>query len=48
MKAFHLGRLIVLVLLALVLAAPLGACGKRGGLEPPDKESEYPRTYPSE
>ncbi len=48
MKAFPLGRLIALVLLAIALAAPLGACGKKGGLEPPDKESEYPRTYPSE
>ena len=48
MKAFHLGRLIALVRLAIALAAPLGACGKKGPLEPPDKESEYPRTYPSE
>ncbi|MFN4090845.1 MAG: hypothetical protein ACK4QW_17630 [Alphaproteobacteria bacterium] len=34
------------VLLAVGLA--LGACGKRGNLEPPDgRKPDYPRTYPS-
>ncbi len=47
MKAFHLGRLIALVLLAIALAAPLGACGKKGSPQPPEgKEPTYPVKYP--
>ncbi len=36
------------LLLALALAAPLIACGKKGSLDPPpDKDkTEYPRQYP--
>lgn len=37
-------RLFVTLMLALALAAPLGACGKKG---PPDKpDAGYPHTYP--
>lgn len=42
-------RLIFAILVALSVAAPLGACGKKGDPRlPPDKSDEYPRTYPSE
>lgn len=35
------------MLLALAVVPALGACGKKGDLEPPPgEESEYPRTYP--
>ena len=35
------------LILALVIALPLTACGKKGDLEaPPGKKTEYPRTYP--
>ena len=41
-------RLSMLFMLALLLALPLGACGKRGPLDPPaDEETTYPRTYPT-
>jgi len=34
-------------MLICALAAPLGACGKKGPNEPPPgKKSEYPRPYP--
>lgn len=39
-------RIVVVTLVALALAAPLGACGKKGDLEPPEK-SEFPKTYPT-
>lgn len=45
-KGAGLGRLVTLLLLAAVMAAPLAACGKKGSLEPPP-DSEYPRKYPS-
>ena len=36
------------VLIALVLAFALTACGKKGPPEPPEgKEVTYPRTYPT-
>ncbi len=39
-------RKIVLILAILVVAAPLGACGKKGSVKnPPD--TTYPRKYPS-
>ena len=39
-------RLLILLLVC-AMAAPLGACGKKGDLEPPPgKESEFPRQYP--
>lgn len=38
---------LLLTALVLALALPLGACGKRGDLEPPEGEKhEYPRVYP--
>jgi predicted small lipoprotein YifL len=44
MKAIRL----LIALAAIVLAISLSACGKRGDPEPPNKESTYPRTYPSQ
>jgi predicted small lipoprotein YifL len=41
-------RLLILFLLALFAAAPLGACGKKGPPEaPPGEEGTYSRQYPS-
>ena len=41
-------RLLTLFLLALLAAAPLGACGKKGPPEPPPGEEDtYTRQYPS-
>ncbi len=36
------------LLLALALATPLGACGKKGSLDPPpdEKKVEFPKKYP--
>lgn len=42
----HAGRIALMLMLVAVLAAPLGACGKKGTLEPPE-DSEYPREYPA-
>ena len=39
-------RIIVLIVSVLLLAAPLGACGKKGDPKPPDKNSTYPQHYP--
>ncbi len=41
-------RYLTMALVALfALGAMLGACGKKGSLEPPPgKKSEFPRTYP--
>ena len=40
-------RRLLVVLLLCALAAQLGACGKKGELEPPEGEkSEFPRQYP--
>ena len=40
-------RLILIVVLAIALAVPLAACGKKGSIEaPPKKKSEFPRQYP--
>lgn len=39
-------RFIATALVALALAAPLGACGKKGDLEPPE-DSRFPKTYPT-
>lgn len=44
--------LCITLLVALLLAGGLSACGKKGGLEPPpsgegQKENKYPRTYPA-
>jgi predicted small lipoprotein YifL len=39
-------RKLLLIVLVLAMAAPLGACGRKGHLDtPPD--SEYPRQYPA-
>jgi predicted small lipoprotein YifL len=48
MTARRIWRAALALLLALAIAAPLGACGKKGKLEPPDEKSDYPRTYPRE
>ena len=39
-------RIIVLIVSVLLLAAPLGACGKKGDPKPTDKNSTYPQQYP--
>lgn len=39
-------RFLVLFFAALLLAAPLSACGKKGDPKPPDKNSSYPQQYP--
>jgi predicted small lipoprotein YifL len=36
------------LMLALALAAPLAACGRKGDLDPPEGSDErYPRQYPA-
>ena len=39
-------RIIVLIVSVLLLAAPLGACGKKGDPKTLDKNSTYPQQYP--
>lgn len=39
-------RIVVLIFAALLFAAPLTACGKKGDPKPPDKNSTYPEQYP--
>lgn len=39
-------RIVTVLLLALALAAPLGACGKKGDPKPPDRNSDFPKQYP--
>ena len=39
-------RVLTSLMLALLVALPLAACGKKGDLEPPPG-SEFPRKYPS-
>lgn len=39
-------RSISVFLAALLLAATLSACGKKGDPRPPDKNSSYPQQYP--
>lgn len=41
-----MNRILVLIFSILLLAAPLGACGKKGDPKPPDKSSTYPQQYP--
>jgi predicted small lipoprotein YifL len=37
---------LALIFAALLFAAPLSACGKKGDPKPPDKNSSYPQKYP--
>ena len=39
-------RLLNLLVLAFFLTASLSACGKKGDPKPPNKDTQYPRTYP--
>ncbi|MEX2616841.1 MAG: hypothetical protein WD767_12170 [Alphaproteobacteria bacterium] len=39
-------RFLILLLLTVSLAAPLGACGKKGDPQPPGRDSDFPRQYP--
>ncbi len=40
-------RFVALLLIACVLAFPLGACGKKASPDPPPgTQSEFPRQYP--
>ena len=41
-----MSRFFVLLLLTIALAAPLGACGKKGDPKPPSRDSDFPRQYP--
>ena len=40
-------RFLVLFFAALLFAAPLSACGKKGDPKAPDKNSTYPQQYPT-
>lgn len=41
------GRIVLALLLAVMLAAALDACGKKAAPEPsPGQKSEFPRQYP--
>lgn len=41
-------KLLLLLAVALALAAPLAACGKKGPLKPPPGEqTDFPRQYPT-
>lgn len=42
----RLVRLSAVLLIALAMAAPLAACGKKGANKPPE-DATYPRTYPT-
>ncbi len=39
-------RKLLLIVLVLAMAAPLGACGRKGHLDPP-RDCNYPRHYPN-
>jgi len=39
-------RILALIFAALLIAAPLSACGKKGDPKPPDKSSSFPQKYP--
>ncbi len=41
-----MSQFLTLILAAMLLAAPLTACGKKGDPKPPDKNSAYPQQYP--
>jgi len=40
-------RRILIALIVVGLLAPLGACGRKGSLQPPP-DSTYPRDYPTQ
>jgi hypothetical protein len=45
----HRGASLRAVVLLALLLLPLGACGKKGPLEPPaDEPNTYPKVYPRE
>jgi hypothetical protein len=42
-------RTLVLILVAIALALPMAACGRKSEVKPPpgqESESDYPRQYP--
>ncbi len=39
-------RILALVFVAILAAAPLTGCGKKGDPKPPEKSSTYPQQYP--
>ena len=41
-----MNRILVLIISVLLLAVPLGACGKKSDPKPPNKNSSYPQQYP--
>ncbi|MCZ6765202.1 MAG: hypothetical protein O7C63_09735 [Alphaproteobacteria bacterium] len=44
--SLKIGRVLAALCVLALVAAPLAACGKKGDPEPPDKTSQFPRTYP--
>jgi predicted small lipoprotein YifL len=46
-KISHLGRLLAAACILALVVGPIAGCGKRGDPEPPDENSEFPRTYPA-
>ncbi|RED45061.1 hypothetical protein [Aestuariispira insulae] len=38
---------LTVLIAVLMLAVPLGACGKKASPEPPSGKTDYPRTYPT-
>ncbi|MBU0725129.1 MAG: hypothetical protein KJ904_17910 [Alphaproteobacteria bacterium] len=41
-------RLVVTLIAGMLLAGGVSACGKKGSLEPPpERENQFPRTYPT-
>lgn len=38
---------LTVLIAVLMLAAPLGACGKKAPPEPPSGKKDFPRTYPT-
>lgn len=46
-RSSNVVRIVTLLVIACFLALPLGACGKKGSLDPPPgKKTEFPRQYP--
>ncbi len=41
-------RRVAIALLAALVVLPLAGCGKKGDPEPPDGDSQFPRTYPTQ
>ncbi len=42
-----MSRPLTVLLLAVILAFSVGACGKKGPPKPPSEDSAFPRSYPT-